>query len=136
MREQINDTAGLAALEAARPLGWQAAAIGEYEQSWTLRQADLRAILSARIAALTGQRISPQEVYTDGHLAVAGVDGTTFRLYHGGDLVLVRGCTYCGTDRFESPKIGSLLDLGYALSAWRPLHEDCEHYPPEVFPDF
>jgi len=92
--------------------------------------------LSARILALTGRRISPQEVYTDGHLAVAGVDGATFRLYHGGDLVLVRVCAYCAAGPFESPQIATLSDLGYALSAWRPLHEDCEDYSSEEFPDF
>ena len=45
-------------------------------------------------------------------------------------------CVYCGTGHFESSKISSLSDLGYALSAWRPLHEDCEDYSSEEFPDF
>jgi hypothetical protein len=136
MQEQTNGTAGLATLEPAQPLAWRAAAIGKYERSWPIRRADLRTDLSARILALTGRQISPQEIYTDGDLAVAGVDGATFRLYHGGRLVLVRACAYCGTGHFESPHIGSLPDLGYALSAWRPLHEDCEDYSPEEFPDF
>jgi len=136
MQEQINGAAGLATLEATQPLSWQAAAVGDYERSWPIRHADLRMDLSARILALTGRRISPQEVYTDGHLAVAGVDGATFRLYHGGDLVLVRVCAYCAAGPFESPQIATLSDLGYALSAWRPLHEDCEDYSSEEFPDF
>ena len=135
MQDQMNGTAGLATLEAAQPLGWQAAAVGDYERSWPIRHVDLRMDLSARILALTGRRISSQEIYTDGHLAVAGVDGATFRLYHGGDLVLVRACSYCATGHFESPKITGLLDLGYALSAWRALHEDCEDYSSEEFPD-
>jgi len=122
MQEQIDGPAGLATLEAAEPLSWQAAAVADYGRSWPIRNADLHMDLSARVLALTGRRISPQEFYTDGHLAVVGVDGATFRLYHGGDLVLVRTCTYCSTGHFESPQIATLPDLGYALSAWRPLH--------------
>ncbi|MDQ3862190.1 MAG: hypothetical protein M3317_01565 [Actinomycetota bacterium] len=135
MREQINGTAGLATLQAAQPLGWQAAAIGEYERTLPARHAGLRKDLSARILALTGRQIYSEEIYTDGHLAVAGVDGATFRLYHGGDLRLVRACAYCGTGCFESQQISSLTELGYVLSAWRPLHEDCEDYSPEEFLD-
>jgi hypothetical protein len=133
MQEQINSAAGLATLEAAQPLGWQTAAIGDYESSWPIGHAELRMDLSARILALTGRRISSQEIYTDGHVAVAGVDGATFRLFHGGDLVLVRSCA---TGHFESPQISALSDLGYALSAWRPLHEVCEDYSSEDIPDF
>ena len=136
MQEQVNGAAGLATLEAAQPLGWRAAAIGEYEQSLPIRHAKLRTDLSTRIVALTGQWIPPEDIYTDGHLAVAGVDGATFRLYDGGDLVLVRTCDYCATSHFESPGVGNLSDLGYAISAWRPLHEDCEDYTSEDLPDF
>ena len=64
------------------------------------------------------------------------MDDATFRLYQSGYLVLVRKCAYCATDHFESPPIGNLSDLGYALSAWEPLHEDCEEYSSEEFPDF
>jgi hypothetical protein len=131
MLQQVNGAAGLATLGAAQPLSWQAAAIGEYERSWPTRHAGLRTELAARILTLTGRRISPQEIYTDGHLAVAGVDGATFRLYHGGDPVLVRACSYCATGRFESRQICNLSDLRYALSAWQPLHDDCEDYSSE-----
>jgi hypothetical protein len=130
MQEQTYGIAGLATLEAEQPPDWQAEAVGDYEQSLQIRHAELRTDLYARILALTGQRISTQEIYTDGHLAVAGVDGASLRLYHGGDLVLVRSCAY------ESPEITSLSDLGYALSAWGPLHEDCEDYSSEELPDF
>ncbi len=132
MQGQVNGTVGLATLETAQPLGWRAAATEEYERSRPIRHADL----STKILALTGRRISSQEIYTDGHLAVAGVDGATFRLYHGGVLVLVRVCAYCATGRFESPQIATLSDLGYALSSWRPQHEDCEDYSSEELPDF
>ena len=136
MQGQVNGTVGLATLETAQPLGWRAAATEEYERSWPIRHADLHADLSTKILALTGRRISSQEIYTDGYLAVAGVDGATFRLYHGGHLVLVRVCAYCATGYFESPQIATLSDLGYALTAWRPLHEDCEDYSSEELPAF
>ena len=136
MQEQTYGIAGLATLEAVQPLDWQAEAVGDYEQSMPIRHADLRTDLSATILALTRERIFTQEIYTDGHLAVASMDGATFRLYHGGDLVLVRSCAYCATGHFESPEITSLSDLGYALSAWGPLHEDCEDYSSEELPDF
>ena len=136
MQEQFDGTAELATLETVRPLGWQAAVFGEYERSWQIRHADLRADLSARILALTGRGISSQEIYSDGHLAVAGVDGATFRLYHGGKLVLERACAYCATGHFESPYVKDSVDLGYALCAWRPLHEDCEDYSSEDLADF
>ena len=135
MQEQTYGAAGLVTLEAAPTLDWQAA-VGDYEQSLPIRHADLCADLSARVLALTGQRVSSHKIYREGHLAVAGVDGASFRLYHGGDLVLVRTCVYCATGHFESPQKGNLSDLGYALSAWRPPHEDCEDCLSEELPDF
>lgn len=135
MRERFNGTGEVATLEAAAPLGWQAAAVGEYERSWPDRHAELRADLCARILELTGRLIASERIYTDGNLAVADVEGVTFRLYHR-NLVLVRTCTYCETGHFESPEISSISDLGYALSAFRPLHEDCEVYSSEEIPDF
>ena len=135
MQVQINGPATLTKPEAVQPLGWQVAAVGEYERSWPIRLPNLRTALSARILKLTGRYIPSEEIYTDGHLAVAGVDDVTFRLYHGGNLILVRACTYCGTGHFESPQISDFSDLGYALSAWMPLHKDCE-YRSEDLPDF
>jgi hypothetical protein len=135
MHKQIDRAAGFATLEAAEPLGWQDAAVREYERSWPISHADLRMDLCARITALSGQRISSEDIYADGRVAVAGVDGATFRLYKSGDLVLVRTCAYCSTGHFESPQIDDLSDLGYALSVWRPLHEDCDEYASEEFPD-
>ena len=132
MQEQINGPAGLATLEVTRALGWQAAAVEEYERSRSARVAGLRTALCARIRKLTGKHTPPEDIYTDGHLAVAGVEGVTFRLYHGTNLVLVRVCAYCGTGRFESPQITDLSDLGFALSAWMPLHEDCEYYSEDL----
>jgi hypothetical protein len=136
MQEKTNGAAGLAMLETAEPLSWQDVAVRGYERSWPIKHADSRMDLSARIMALTGQRISSKDIYADGRLAVASVDGATFRLYYGGDLVMVRTCAYCSTGHFESSQIDDLSDLGYALSAWRPLHEDCEEYSSEEFPDF
>ena len=102
----------------------------------TARRPDLRWDLAARVLALTGRRISSEDVYADDRYAVVGVDGATFRLYRHGSLVLVRHCDYCGIGHFESPEIKDLADLGYALSAWLPLHEDCENHAAEDLADW
>jgi hypothetical protein len=116
--------------EAAQVAGWQIQAIEEYERALPAGRGELREELTARILVLTGRRVSPEDVYADadGRMAVAGVDGTTFRLYRHGPLVVVRACAYCGTGHFDSPQISGVAELGYALGAWRPLHEECEDY--------
>jgi hypothetical protein len=105
----MQDTAGsiaiLVAPEAERDVGWQARAVEQYDRSLPARRRDLRWDLAARVLALTGRRISPEDVYADDSMAVAGVDGATFRLHLHDGLVLVRHCDYCGTDSFESPEI-------------------------------
>jgi hypothetical protein len=136
MHKQIDRAEGFATLEATEPPSWQDVAVGQYERSWLVRHAELRMDLSARIMALTGQRISSEDIYANGRLAVASVNDATFRIYMSGDLVLVRTCAYCARGYFESPQIGDLSDLGDALSAWKPLHEDCEAYSSEEFPNF
>jgi hypothetical protein len=131
---QVEDRAGSATKfalpEAAQAAGWQVRAIEEYELSLPAERAGLREELAARILLLTGQRVPPDDAYADanGRLAVAGMDGTTFRLYRGGGLVVARSCAYCGTGHFESPRLSSVADLGYAQVTWQPLHEDCEDY--------
>ncbi len=132
MRKRAGIITLLAEPEVAQAAGWQARAVREYGRSLPARRTRLRTDLAARILKLTGQRITSDEIYVDatGSMALAGVDGTTFRLYRYGGLVVVRSCAYCETGHFESPQITDLADLGYALSdsAWRPLHEDCEDY--------
>jgi hypothetical protein len=110
--------------------GWRSRAVEEYERSLPQERARLRTDLAAQLLGLTGMPIPQENAYVDasGRLAVAGVDGETFRLYRQDGIVLMRPCTYCGTGRFESPKIKDRTDLGYALQAWRPLHEDCEDF--------
>ncbi len=117
------DTAAL-----AQPRAWQERAVGEYEKSLPERRADLRTELATRILALTGRWVPPGDIHAGGRMAVAGVHTETLRLYYRGDLVLVRSCAHCGTGLFDGPPITDSADLGYALSAWRPLHEDCEDY--------
>jgi hypothetical protein len=109
---------------------WKARTVEEYERSLPDRRARLQTDLAARLLGLTGKPLSLESVYVEaeGRFAVAGVDGETFRLYSQGALVLSRPCAYCGTGSFESPRIDDQVDLGYALSAWHPLHEDCADY--------
>jgi hypothetical protein len=52
------------------------------------------------------------------------LDGIVFRLRQG-ELVLLRPCPECGLGHHESPAIGTLADLGYALSAWQPACQNC-----------
>ena len=115
----------------AAPGAWRAQAIDDYMRSLPGRRETLQADLSARVFGLTGKCIPSEDRYAEEISASAGVDGATFRLYREGRLVLVRPCTHCGTGRFESPEIGSRTDLGYALSDWRPVHEDCEDFSSE-----
>ena len=129
---QTKDRAGSAMMvtlpEAAQVAGWQGQAIDEYEHSLPVQRDELRENLAARVLMLTGQLVPPEDLFADGRMAVAGVDGTTFRLYRGGSLVVSRPCSYCGTGHFESPRISGVADLGYALGKWRPLHDDCEDF--------
>lgn len=125
-----------------RTPGWRRRAVEKYEGSLPIRRERLRVDLAARLPALTGRPLSPQDVNAspEGRLAVADVEGAVFRLWRRSgearSLVLARPCAYCGTGRFESPEITTTEDLGRALSAWRPLHVDCEDDPPEDLPDF
>ncbi|MGH3086059.1 MAG: hypothetical protein ACRDSJ_01920 [Rubrobacteraceae bacterium] len=136
MSTQMNE-AGIFAMPAKpRTLRWRTRAVEEYERSVPARRAGLRTELAARLLALTGRWIPPDDVYADveGRMAVANLDGDTFRLHRDGGLTLSRPCAYCGTGRFESPEINDPMDLGYALSIWKPMHEDCEDYDPSETP--
>ena len=126
---QIGTDRSLASIAEVR--AWQALAVDEYERSLPGRHDALKAKLAARVLALTGSWIHLKDVYADEYIAVAGVVGATFSLHRGGDLFLVRACAYCGTGHFESPRISDQADLGYALSAWQPMHEDCEDFSSE-----
>jgi hypothetical protein len=133
MSTRMGDTAIVEMSAETRTPRWRAQAVEEYERSLPARRTVLRTKLAARLLALTGRTLQPDDLYvdTDGRLAVACADNASFRLYPGGGLVLVRPCAYCGMGRFESPAISGLAYLGYALSAWCPSHEDCEDYSAE-----
>ncbi len=130
--QELGSITAAAVFEAPRATGWKEQAVEEYWRSLPGRRADLTAQLATRLLILTGRRIPPEDIYTDtnGRLAATSVDHMMFRLF-GRRLVLARSCAYCGIGRFESPEIGDLADLGYALSSWRPLHEDCEDHDSE-----
>lgn len=130
MHMQMIDPAEVVLPEDAQATEWQTSAVEEYEVALPDRRARLQTDLAARLLVLTGRSLRSENIYvdSDGRLAVAGVDGETFRLHRQDGLVLVRPCAYCGTGTFESPRIIDRVDLGYALLAWHPLHEDCEDY--------
>jgi hypothetical protein len=58
-------------------------------------------------------------------IATVVVDGTLFYSRREA-LTLVRACAYCGSGEFESPPLRDAADVGYALSAWRPAHPNCQ----------
>jgi hypothetical protein len=130
MHLQMIDAAVVTTQEEAQGTRWKSRVVEEYERSLPDRRARLRTELATQLLGLTGRPFSLENVYveSDGRFAVAGVDGESFRLFSQGGLVLVRPCAYCGTGGFESPRITDRLDLGHMLSAWHPLHDDCEDY--------
>jgi hypothetical protein len=130
MQTQMVDAAGSTTRREVRATGWQGRAVEEHERFLLEKRSRLRTALAARLLGLTGIAIALEDLYVDafGHFAGARVNGERFRLYHRGDLALVRPCSYCGTGNFESPRIIDRVDLGYALLAWHPLHQDCEDY--------
>jgi hypothetical protein len=67
-----------------------------------------------------------------GRSASTVVDGVFF-LLRGDELVIVRPCAHCGTDRFTSEPLERQADLGNALAGWTPYHPDCEPVDP---PDY
>lgn len=103
------------------------------DRGTSLANHDLRSELVARLLALTGHCIPPEDIHANGEnlLSVAALEGATFRLHHHGELALSRPCDHCGTGRFESPEITGPADLGYALAIWKPTHESCEDHDSE-----
>jgi len=112
---------------------WQVRAIQAYHEATQQELAVLPAVLAAWVAALTDRPVMPDQVYVDkdaraGHLSVEGVH---FRLAHD-ELVVLRKCVSCGNHEYASPPIGTVAELGYALSAWQPTCEQCALNDPEA----
>jgi hypothetical protein len=107
---------------------WQAHAIAAYRLSRP-DEAALHQRLAAAVHALTGRTVAPEAIVVDlmGRSASAPVDGMRFR-WAGGQLRLLRPCAHCGLGAFASPPLGGAEDLGFALSGWQPLHDDCRPF--------
>jgi hypothetical protein len=107
---------------------WRAAAIEAYRQAKHRDDAALHADLASRILSLTGHRIAPERIWSDGaaRRASAAVEGVVFQL-QAGVLMIVRPCVECGLGAFSSPPITSRADLGHALAEWAPA---CPHHLP------
>lgn len=106
---------------------WRDDAIAAAHRAAVEAVLSLRAELAARVSRLTGIPVAPDLVYADNiaGIATVTVDGATFRLAQG-RLTLLRPCAACGTGQFASPSINGIADLGRALDAWDPLHDDCQ----------
>ena len=107
---------------------WQARAIAAYQRNQP-DEATLRHELTAALHALTGQAVAGDAIIVDltGRAATARLDGALFRWADGG-LHLIRPCAHCGHGTFSSPPLRDAEELGFVLSAWRPLHEDCRPF--------
>jgi hypothetical protein len=105
---------------------WRTEAIDLYRLAHARQRATIAAEVALQVEALTGIVVPADEVYVDPQTCRATVtlEGATFRLL-GGNLALVRPCSYCGCGLYESTPITTREDLGYALSAWEPLCADC-----------
>jgi hypothetical protein len=110
---------------------WQVRAVAAYQQAHGRASAALLVALAASVSQLVGRTIAPEAVFVDHDAGIATVvvDGATFRS-HGGAAVLLRTCAECGIGYFESAPLTTPADLGYALSAWQPLCQDCQPEDP------
>src|SRR4051812_18478327 len=79
------------------PVNWQARAISSYRHAQRQALTVLPELLAARVSALTGRPIDPEDVFVDlgAELATVVVDGVVFRA-HNQQVVVLRSCTECG----------------------------------------
>jgi hypothetical protein len=107
---------------------WQTRAITAYHHSQP-HEAALRQQLAAAVHALTGRSIDDAAIVVDlpGRTAFARIDGIHFR-WANGELSVVRPCAHCGLGAFVSLPVQGAEELGFALSDWQPLHEDCRPF--------
>lgn len=112
------------------PGAWQAWAISVYQQSDPA--ATLRAELAAAVHALTGRLVDERSVVVDQEqrAALASVDDVRFQ-WAEAQLTVIRPCAHCGLGALASPPIQHVQALGYALSDWQPLHDDCRPFDPD-----
>ncbi len=108
------------------PRAWAASATAAYKRLAQEKTSVLQAQLASLLLSLTGHEVMAGSKWADGvgRMAMAKLDGHTFCL-RGGELTLLRKCTYCGVRSFDSSSIHTVEDLGRAL-AWEPCCEGCE----------
>ena len=113
------------------PADWQARAISSYRHAQRQALTALPELLAARVSALIGRSVDPEDVFVDldAQLATVVVDGVVFRARNQ-QVVVLRSCVECGIERFESRPLFSRANLGYALSAWQPLCHNCQPEDP------
>jgi hypothetical protein len=116
---------------APQPADWQARAIHSYRHAQRQALTILPELLAARVSALTGRSVDPEDVFVDmdAEIATLVVDEVVFRARRQ-QITVLRSCAECGIERFESPPLFSRADLGYALGAWQPLCQNCQPEDP------
>jgi hypothetical protein len=105
---------------------WRTRAYEAYTAHRAAVLANLKADMAFRIKNLTGYRPSLNDIHVNEEKCTATLlfDGTIFRL-QGEELTVQRPCSYCNTGLITSCAITSMVELGYAIVEWQPMHDDC-----------
>ena len=116
----------------ADPAGdWRDQAIMAYQHHRPRAMMAMKADLAGRLHMLIGRPIPEDSISVDSdqQIALVVVDNVLFR-WRRQAVVVVRPCAECGLGQFESPALMEPADVGYALSAWQPLHPYCQAEDP------
>jgi hypothetical protein len=105
---------------------WQTRAIAAYHRCQP-DETELRLKLTSAVQMLTSRTVETDAIVIDpaGRTASVRVDGVLFR-WADNQLIVLRPCAYCGLGVFTSPPVRGAEELGFALGAWQPLHNDCQ----------
>ena len=110
---------------------WRDQAVVTFQQHQPRAMMAMKTDLVGRLDMLIGRRIPEDSIYVDSNqqIAVVLIDKVLFRWCRQA-VVVVRPCVECGLGQFESPALLQSADVGYALSAWQPLHPHCQPEDP------
>jgi hypothetical protein len=110
---------------------WRDQAVIAYHHRRPRAMIAMKTDLAGRLHMLIGRRVPEDSIYADPErqIAVVVVDNVLFR-WRTQAVVIVQPCAECGLGQFESPALLQSADVGYALSAWQPLHPHCQPEDP------
>jgi hypothetical protein len=110
---------------------WRDQAVIAYQHRRPRAMIAMKTDIAGRLHMLIGRRIPEDSIYVDPErqIAVVVVDNVLFR-WRNQALAVVQPCAECGLGQFESPPLREPADVGYALTAWQPLHPHCQPEDP------